>query len=1195
MNPSEGFSNFGFLSKRYPQLERIGARSERYFSDDPIISLMTIRRFGELLAQLAAAGSGLFTDAGEAQADLLRRLRVDGNYPRNVLDLFHQLRIAGNAAVHNHEGDHATALACLKMARQLGIWFYRTFADRNFRAGPFQPPRPPADATAELTAELNRLKGERDAALTEAERAKAAAAEAEAARLGAEKAAKSAAEERALMEELAAEAEAAKVRLAQQVALLQATPSIEAARIEVAEKRLEVGLPHARRIPPTAATQPLERAEQRDEFRLAQQLVELQVEAAASSATEQQEVLQLAQAAAEQIDLDEADTRALIDGQLRERGWEVDTQKLRYANGTRPARGRAMAIAEWPTANGPADYALFVGTTCVALVEAKRKRKNVSAAIDQAGRYSQGFNLTEDVDLPEGGPWPFQSGPTDEASFRVPFLFATNGRPFLKQVQTQSGIWFRDARNPTNLRRALIDWPTPEGLSAQLGIDRAAAQERLKSLPIEFGFPLRDYQKRAIQAVEEALADDAKRALLLAMATGTGKTKLAVALLYRLLETKRFRRICFVVDRHVLGEQAAIEFNTTHIIGARTFANIFGLKELKDVTPDTDTKVHICTIQGLVKRVLYADEPKEVPPVDQYDLMIVDECHRGYLLDREMSDGEMSFRSEADYISKYRRVLEHFDAVKIGLTATPALHTVQIFDDPIFTYSYRDAVIDGFLVDHNPPIRIETELSRQGIYFGRGQQISLLDPKTGQIDLVHTPDDLDFEIEDFNHKVITRSFNQVVCEELAKHIDPGLPGKTLIFCTTNGHADIVVDELKKAFAGQYGEIDDAAVAKITGSVDDPSKLTRRYRNDSLPSVAVTVDLLTTGVDIPKIVNLVFIRRVNSRILYEQMLGRATRLCPDIDKETFGIFDTVGIYDALQPLTAMKPVVVNPKLSLTQLFEEFARVTDQTLRAQLRDDILVKLRQRLKKLTPEAREAYRNAAGEPLQTTMDRLQHEPLEVMANWVKGKLGIGPILDWQPESGRAIPIPISEHTDKIISVTTGYGATDRPEDFLSAFTIFIKHNVNKIAALQAVVQRPRQLTRADLKSVKAALDAQGFSEAKLRSAYSQTTNQDIAASIVGFIRQAAIGDPLMPWGDRVRAAITRITKQGTWSEPQRKWLERIGKAVEQVGVADRNVLDEGQFREEMGGFNRLNRIFDGRLEVILGDINEELWSKSA
>jgi type I restriction enzyme, R subunit len=166
--------------------------------------------------------------------------------------------------------------------------------------------------------------------------------------------------------------------------------------------------------------------------------------------------------------------RALVDEQLRERGWEADTQNLRHAKGVRPARGKAMAIAEWPTANGPADYALFVGLTCVGLVEARRKRKNVAAAIDQTGRYAQAFSTTEDIDLPSGGPWRFQSGPTEEKPFRVPFLFATNGRPYLKQVETESGIWFRDARDPTNILRALTDWPTPEGLKAQLEIDRQA-------------------------------------------------------------------------------------------------------------------------------------------------------------------------------------------------------------------------------------------------------------------------------------------------------------------------------------------------------------------------------------------------------------------------------------------------------------------------------------------------------------------------------------------------------------------------------------------------------------------------------------------------------------------------------------------------------------------------------------------------
>jgi type I restriction enzyme R subunit len=361
----------------------------------------------------------------------------------------------------------------------------------------------------------------------------------------------------------------------------------------------------------------------------------------------------------------------------------------------------------------------------------------------------------------------------------------------------------------------------------------------------------------------------------------------------------------------------------------------------------------------------------------------------------------------------------------------------------------------------------------------------------------------------------------------------------------------------------------------------------------VPTVAVTVDLLTTGIDVPKIVNLVFVRRVNSRILFEQMLGRAVRLCPEIGKQTFRIFDAVGIYDALQPLTAMKPVVVNPKVTITQLLEEFARYPDH--RALLRDQVLVKLRQKLARLTADAQDAYQHEAGEPLQATVNRMQHEPLDVIAKWVMDKAGIGPILDWQPESGTPTPVPISEHADKIASVTTGYGATTKPEDFLSSFAEFVQNNVNKIAGLQAVVQRPRELTRADLKALRAAFDAQGFSEASLRHAWKQAKNEDIAATIVGFIRQAALGDPLVPWPDRVKTAIARITSRGSWSEPQRKWLERIGNAVAYVGVADRAVLDEGQFRAAMGGFDRLNRVFDGRLDAILGDINEELWRKSA
>ena len=332
---------------------------------------------------------------------------------------------------------------------------------------------------------------------------------------------------------------------------------------------------------------------------------------------------------------------------------------------------------------------------------------------------------------------------------------------------------------------------------------------------------------------------------------------------------------------------------------------------------------------------------------------------------RPVSDPQSAeFRSQDDYVSKYRRVLEYFDAVKIGLTATPALHTLQIFGEPIFTYSYHEAVIDGYLIDHEPPIRIETELTRAGITFQRDEQLEIFDTRTGKVDLVHAPDEIRFEVDSFNRRVITQEFNRVIAEELARHIDPSLPGKTLVFASTDGHADMLVNEIKKAMQARYGEIEDAAVRKVTGSVDRMSALIRSYRNDALPKIAVTVDLLTTGIDVPSITNLVFVRRVNSRILHEQMLGRATRLCDEIGKETFRIFDAVDLYPHLENLTDMKPVVVDPALSVEQLLQELTIVTDDGHRSAIRDQLAVKWSRKVRRLADEARRRYRGARGYP---------------------------------------------------------------------------------------------------------------------------------------------------------------------------------------------------------------------------------------
>ena len=598
------------------------------------------------------------------------------------------------------------------------------------------PPPDPAEATKALaTKELTRLRLVADEARSDAEKARLAA-EAEAReRASAQEQARKEAEERAVWEQLASEAEKAKAALSEELQTIQAAAAKAPAQT-------------------TAA------------------------------------IVAKAEAAAADIDIDEASTRTIIDAQLRARGWEVDTPDpaLRDWNATRVA-GRNLAIAEWPTKSGPADYALFIGTKCIAVVEAKRRNKNVSSHIDQAQRYARGFTFDGGAER-VGGPWT----DSDDKRFVVPFVFSSNGRPYLQQIETESGIWFRDVRRPTNHRRALVDWPTPDGLKGMLEIDVDSAEADLKARAFDFGFPLRPYQKIAIEKVEAGLAKDLRK-MLLAMATGTGKTKLAIAMLYRLLASKRFRRVCFVVDRNALGKQAAGEFETTRIVSAKTFADIFGLKGLDAVMPDSETKVHICTIQGLVKRVLYTDDPAQIPPVDQYDLMVVDECHRGYLLDREMSDAELSFRNQDDYISKYRRVLEYFGrGRKIGSsTATPALHTVSIFGKPIYKYSYREAVIDGYLIDHEPPVQITTALRKAGIKFQKGEEIELIDPRTGTIDLATTPDEIRFDVEEFNKSVITEPFNQVVAEELAKHIDPSLPGKTsLSSLSATPNADIVI-------------------------------------------------------------------------------------------------------------------------------------------------------------------------------------------------------------------------------------------------------------------------------------------------------------------------------------------------------------------------------------------------------------------
>lgn len=1116
--------NFDFLHRHEPRLVQLGTLAERYFKDDPCTCLIKLRQFAELLAQLTAAKAGLYEDDRESQRDLLRRLRDRNLVVGEVYAAFDQIRIEGNRATHDMVGTHRTALATLRYARRLGIWFHRNWGgDRSFKPGPFVPPPDPAQESAALQQELQRLR-------TEVERYQSAATQ---------------------YQSVAASA--------------QATAAEEAELRQLAETVLE---------------------EQDSELAA----IKAHLEALQAAATEQPAPVQqetIAQAAAQPLDLDEAETRQLIDAQLRGAGWEADSLGLTYGQGARPQKHRNRAIAEWPTADGRADYVLFVGLQPLAVVEAKRRRQDVSGAIDQAKRYSRSYEIKGEETLP-GGPW---------GEYQVPFVFATNGRPYLKQLETKSGIWFCDLRRPENQRRAIGGWYSPAGLVDSLGNDLETAQTLLAAEPFAYDIDLRDYQIQAIQAVEAALAQN-RRSILLAMATGTGKTKTCIALVYRLLKAQRFRRILFLVDRSALGEQATNAFKDTRMESLQPFTDIFDVKELKDSAIDRDTKVHIGTVQSFVKRLLYASEDGPTLTPDQYDCIVVDECHRGYLLDRELSDRELTFRDFNDYVSKYRQVVDYFDAVKIGLTATPALHTTQIFGEPVFKYGYRQAVIDGWLIDHEPPYRIVTALAEDGIVWQPGDEVNYYDPKTGEMDLVHAPDEIRIEVDQFNRQVITPAFNQVVCAELARHIDPSLPGKTLIFCVNDDHADLVVTTLKAALRAQYGTIDDDEVQKITGAADRPLERIRRYRNEVSPKFAVTVDLLSTGIDVPPICNLVFLRRVKSRILYEQMMGRATRPCGDIDKIVFRIFDAVDLYATLSQVSDMKPVVVNPKFSFTQLVDELARVQQPEAVRDIVEQITAKLQRQRRHLSEANQESLAGLAGMSVAEMVEHLRRSDPAEAAAWLQDRRAIATVLD-RREGGSA-PKLVSYHADELRRVERGYGVSEsgqpygRPEDYLDSFKRFIETNLNQMPALMVVTQRPRDLTRAQLKELKAALDAAGYGEATLRSAWRDATNADIAASIIGYVRQAALGDALVPYGSRVDRAIAQILQRQRWTAPQRQWLERIGQQLKQETVVDRAALDQGQFKSQ-GGFKRLNKVFDGQLAQVLSDLNGQIWNDAS
>ena len=577
-----------------------------------------------------------------------------------------------------------------------------------------------------------------------------------------------------------------------------------------------------------------------------------------------------------------------------------------------------------------------------------------------------------------------------------------------------------------------------------------------------------------------------------------------------------------------------------------------------------------------------------------FDLIIVDEAHRGYILDREMTEEEILYDNQDDYMSKYKQVIEYFDAVKVALTATPALHTTEIFGEPVYTYSYREAVIDGWLVDHDPPYLINTDFIENDAQFKKGETLAQYDPNTNELlNGAVLDDEMGFDVSEFNRKIVLPDHTRKVLEEVSTYLNPESGEKTLIFAVNDAHADRIVDTLREIYK-PYG-ISNDAIMKITGKTAGGSKkkilqVIKQFKNNQYPNIAVTVDLLTTGIDVPPICNLVFMRKINSRILFEQMLGRATRLCPEIGKTHFNIFDAVRVYEDLDDTSNMKSVSVSK--SMAELLEDLFR-PGEVSKQPVKDRILARLQRKSNNLTDEQKyDVSERLGGKTIREYAKELKSCTEEAFVRRCREDKDF--LLWFDNLKGKKRGHYYSEKEDTLLETTRGYGDTEKPQDYLDSFVAYVNENKDRIEAIRIACTRPSDMTRAQLRELKLELDKENFTESSLNEAASAVSNERIVADIIAFVRRAVLKTPLVNHDDRVKMAFSKLISAHHFNKMQLDLLEKIKVYMLHESILNTETFEAPAFKMD-GGFARFNKKFGGQLAEIIREINTYIYEGAA
>jgi type I restriction enzyme R subunit len=906
--------------------------------------------------------------------------------------------------------------------------------------------------------------------------------------------------------------------------------------------------------------------------------------------------------------------RDTIDALLEQAGWVVQSK-----NKFDPNAGLGIAVREYQTDIGPADYVLFVDRKACGVIEAKKQ--DLGHKITEVESQTAGYAAAKLK-------WVSNKEP-------LPFLYESTG------IITR----FTDGRDPKPRSREVFNFHRPETLKEWLS-QSDSLRARLHHIPpLAPDKRLRDCQFSAIANLEESFRHDRPRALI-QMATGAGKTYTAITSMYRLLKFAEGKRILFLVDTKNLGEQAEQEMMSyTPLDDNRKFTELYTVQRLKNSFVAKDSQVCISTIQRLysILRGTELDESTEdinpaelklgkqplpvvynekVPP-EFFDFIFIDECHRSIY-------------------NLWLQVLDYFDASLIGLTATPDNRTYGFFKKNVVSdYSHEKAVADGVNVGNEVYV-IETQISQKGAQISASQQVERREKLTRKKRWEQQDVDEDYAASQLDRSVVNPDQIRTVIRTFRDKLPEIFPGreevpKTLIFAKTDSHADDIINTVRE----EFGE-GNAFCKKITSSVDDAKSVLTDFRTGFYPRIAVTVDMIATGTDVKPLECLLFMRDVKSRNYFEQMKGRGTRTLDldDLKKVTpsatsakthYVIVDAIGVTKSLK--TASQPLITKPSVPLKDL-------AMQVMLGATDEDTVSSLAGRLARLgkqldTDDARRLREAAGGLELNQFVaklfgaidaDNIEARALELARLPIGTDPGDSKRAEAQQQlvgeaakvlNGELIDLIDSIRRDKeqtidhdnldaVLRAEWDKDAANNAQALTDEFADYLKTHRNEIEALAIFFDQPqrrREVTYAMIRSVldKLKTDKPKLAPVRVWQAYAQLDDykgqpiNELTALVALIRRVCGLDEKLTNYDTLVRRNFQNwVLKHHSgggekFNEEQMNWLRMIRDHVAVSIHMERDDLEMAPF-DGQGGLGKMYALFGGRMDALLDELNEVL-----